>query len=58
MAIHVDEAALNDLKHALETAGEGYKKNLAKLTNLIDQITNEDNLVTIVQSVIGKDLLI
>ena len=42
MAIHVDEAALNDLKHALETAGEGYKKNLAKLTNLIDQITNED----------------
>ena len=42
MAIHVDEAALNDLKKAKQTAGEGYKKNLAKLTNLVEEITSGD----------------
>ena len=35
MAIHVDEHALNELKNALETAGQEYKSNLARLTNLI-----------------------
>ncbi len=42
MAIHVDEQSLNDLKNALSTAGESYKKNLTKLTNLINQITSGD----------------
>lgn len=40
--IHVDEAALNDLKNALATAGESYKNNLARLTNLINEITSGD----------------
>ena len=40
--IHVDEAALNSLKNALATAGERYKSNLARLTNLIDEITRGD----------------
>ena len=40
--IHVDEAALNSLKNALETAGQEYKANLAKLTNLIEEITSGD----------------
>lgn len=40
--IHVDEAALNSLKNALETAGQEYKSNLAKLTNLIEEITSGD----------------
>ena len=40
--IHVDEAALNKLKNALATAGERYKSNLARLTNLIEEITNGD----------------
>lgn len=40
--IHVDEAALNSLKHALETAGVEYKQSLARLTNLIDEITHGD----------------
>ncbi len=42
MAIHVDEAALNDLKNAMQTAGEGYKKNLARLTSLVEEITSGD----------------
>lgn len=42
MAIHVDEQALNDLKNALATAGESYKKNLTRLTNLISEITSGD----------------
>lgn len=42
MAIHVDEAALSDLKQALETAGEDYKSNLARLNGLITEITNGD----------------
>ena len=40
--IHVDEAALNSLKNALSTAGERYKSNLARLTNLIGEITKGD----------------
>ena len=40
--IHVDEAALNTLRNALETAGESYKRNLARLTNLIEEITSGD----------------
>lgn len=40
--IHVDEAALNYLKGALQTAGGEYKNNLAKLKNLITEITNGD----------------
>lgn len=42
MAIHVDEAALSDLKQALETAGEDYKSNLARLQALITEITSGD----------------
>jgi len=40
--IHVDESALNALKNALETAGQDYKSSLARLTNLIDEITSGD----------------
>ena len=40
--IHVDEAALNSLKNALETAGQDYKTKFARLTNLIEEITNGD----------------
>lgn len=40
--IHVDEAALNSLKNALETAGQDYKNSLARLTNLIEEITSGD----------------
>ncbi len=40
--IHVDEASLNDLKNALATAGESYKNNLARLTNLVNEITSGD----------------
>ncbi len=42
MAIHVDESALADLRQALETAGEDYKSNLARLQNLITEITSGD----------------
>jgi hypothetical protein len=40
--IHVDEAALNTLRNALETAGQDYKTKLARLTNLIEEITSGD----------------
>lgn len=40
--IHVDEAALTDLRDALTTAGEEYKSNLARLTALINEITSGD----------------
>lgn len=40
--IKVDEQSLKQLRNALETAGEEYKHNLAKLTSLMDQITNGD----------------
>ena len=42
MAIHVEESALSDLRNALETAGETYKQDLARLTNLINEITSGD----------------
>ena len=41
-AIHVDAAALNALKNALETHGLEYKQALARLTVLIEEITNGD----------------
>lgn len=41
-SIHVDEAALNAMKNALETAGQEYKSSLARLTNLIEEITSGD----------------
>lgn len=40
--IHVEEAELAALKDALEQAGEDYKSNLARLTNLIEEITAGD----------------
>ena len=40
--IHVDEESLNDLKNALQTAGEDYKTNLARLQSLINEITHGD----------------
>ena len=40
--IHVDEAALNSLRNALETAGQDYKSKLARLTNLVEEITSGD----------------
>lgn len=42
MRIHVEEEALVELRSALEGAGERYKENLARLTNLIGEITNGD----------------
>lgn len=42
MAIKVDEQALQELREALATAGDDYKRNLARLTALIEQITNGD----------------
>mgnify|MGYP000412389848 FL=1 len=42
MAVHVEESALNDLRKALETAGESYKQNLSRLQNLINEITSGD----------------
>ena len=42
MRIHVEQEALNSLRRGLETAGEEYKKNLARLTNLIGEITSGD----------------
>ncbi len=50
--IHVDEASLNDLKNALATAGESYKSNLVRLTNLINEITSGD-----IQGDLAVDLL-
>ena len=41
-SIHVDEAALNALKNALETAGQDYKQSLARLTSLIEELTSGD----------------
>ena len=42
MSIHVDEQGLIELKNALGTAGGDYKEKLAKLTVLIEEITNGD----------------
>jgi len=40
--IHVDEDALKALRQSLETAGQEYKSSLARLTNLIQEITSGD----------------
>ena len=40
--IHVEQSELERLRDALETAGANYKLNLAKLKNLIDEITAGD----------------
>lgn len=40
--VHVEESGLNDLKTAMAEAGENYKTNLAKLQNLINEITSGD----------------
>lgn len=40
--IKVDEGAINTLRNALETAGQEYKSNLARLTALIEEITSGD----------------
>ena len=40
--IHVEEEALNTLKNGLATAGEEYKGNLSRLTNLMSEITSGD----------------
>ena len=42
MAIQVTQEALDKLKKALEEAGQRYKQNLARLTNLIEEITSGD----------------
>ena len=39
--IYVTEEALNELKGALEGAGEEYKRELVRLTNLINEIKQE-----------------
>ncbi len=40
--IYADERAIAQLKEALATAGEDYKRNLTRLTNLVRQITEGD----------------
>lgn len=40
--IKVDEQSLKALRDALATAGEAYKSNLARLQNLINEITSGD----------------
>ena len=52
MRIHVEEEGLADLRNALETAGEEYKEQLARLTNLIEEITKGD-----IQGDVADDLL-
>ncbi len=52
MRIHVEEEGLVELRNALATAGEEYKENLARLTNLIEEITRGD-----IQGDVADDLL-
>jgi cob(I)alamin adenosyltransferase len=40
--IIVSQGALDKLKNAIATAGKDYKENYAKLTALMDEITNGD----------------
>ena len=47
MAIHVDEAALNDLKNAMQTAGEGYKKNNGNTEETIMFLTEENKIASL-----------
>ncbi len=41
-SIHVEEAALQELRDSLASAGEDYKASLARLTALIEEITSGD----------------
>lgn len=52
MRIHVEEEGLIELKNALSTAGEEYKTLLARLTNLMDEITSGD-----IQGDVADDML-
>ena len=45
--IHVEESALNELRNALQTAGEEYKEQLVKLTNLIEEIHYMEDVVIV-----------
>lgn len=38
--VHIEETALVNLKNEFGTAGESYKNNYVKLTNLISEITS------------------
>ncbi len=40
--IHVEPAALDELKRVLSESGENYKSNLKKLKNFISEITRGD----------------
>jgi len=40
--IRVDDGSLQQLKEALATAGEDYRRNVTRLTNLINQIVRGD----------------
>ena len=40
--IYVDNESLATLRNALETAGEDYKRDYARLKNLIEEITRGD----------------
>lgn len=40
--IYVDEEALNILRNAIQTAGQEYKQNIAKLNSLMEEITRGD----------------
>ena len=40
--IHVSDEGLHELKESLAKAGEDYKTKLAKLTNVMSQITSGD----------------
>lgn len=50
--IKTNDEGLNALRSALETAGESYKSNLARLQNLINEITGGD-----IQGDLATDLL-
>ena len=52
MRIHVEEEGLVELRNALGTAGEEYKELLARLTNLMEEITRGD-----IQGDVADDLL-
>ena len=40
--IHVEESSLDALRNALAGAGEEYKRELARLSNLVDEIASGD----------------
>lgn len=51
--VQADDTTLKQLKDALATAGQEYKFNLARLTNLIEEITSGD-----IQGAPANDLLV